>query len=94
MDCSKIIQNIWITQNFGSPMHVLNTKLKMLKVELKIWSKTSFVNDLDHVSVANANMNNIKSKLNDQGPSETPLNCERHAKFFLEEAFFLEEMFW
>jgi hypothetical protein len=41
-ECSKLISQIWSTQVFGSPMHILSHKLKLLKGELKTWNKNVF----------------------------------------------------
>lgn len=64
MGCSQTTKHISSTWVTSSLMHILITKLKIPKEELKIWNKTLFGNVHDHVKGAKDNLDIIQSNPN------------------------------
>lgn len=91
-DCSTIIKIVWDNYIiFGSPMHILNLNLKMLKDELNICKKNIFGNVHDQVFEANSKLDSLQSQISELGPSEESLNLENQGKIVLENDLVMEK---
>jgi len=93
-DCKQIIQEIWNTNVIGCPMFVLNSKLKSLKVRLKVWNKESFGNVHDLVNKAEQTLQEVQNKIQLLGNTDSLLLEEKEAHRLFEEALNKQECFW
>lgn len=67
--CEKIISDHWCCPISGTPMHILNYKLKTLKVSLRNWNK-EVVGDLhQRIVVTHKSMENIQLIIDQLGMS-------------------------
>ncbi|WJX52536.1 hypothetical protein P8452_38639 [Trifolium repens] len=93
-DCVNVVQQSWKVNVVGCPMFVLSEKLKILKVKLKSWNKVVFGNIHENVKQARNNVDSIQALIDSNGPSESFLEQEKLAQINLENALFMEELFW
>lgn len=93
-DCKDNINRIRNTSTHGSPVFVLNHKLKLVKEELKIWNKQTFGNVHSIVKDATLKINNIQLEIDKHGSSDILLEEESTAKIDLEKALLIEDSFW
>ncbi|KAK2389841.1 hypothetical protein QL285_063403 [Trifolium repens] len=93
-DCVNVVQQSWNVNVVGCPMFVLSEKLKILKVKLKSWNKVVFGNIHENVKQARNNVDIIQALIDSNGPSDSFLEQEKLAQINLENALFMEELFW
>ncbi|KAK2443571.1 hypothetical protein QL285_014660 [Trifolium repens] len=93
-DCVNVVQECWNINIVGCPMYVLNEKLKLLKLKLKSWNKTVFGNIHEIVKEAKSKVDSIQVQIYSNGPNDDMLDQERLALVNLENALFMEELFW
>jgi hypothetical protein len=93
-DCVNVVQECWNINIVGCPMYVLNEKLKLLKLKLKSWNKTVFGNIHEIVKEAKTKVDSIQVQIDSNGPNDDMLDQERLALVNLENALFMEELFW
>jgi hypothetical protein len=93
-DCRQVIADSWSNVVLGNPMHILSTKLKLLKNNLKIWNKNYFgtVNDL--VSSAETNLQQVQAHIQQFGHTDSLLAQEKTAGAAYEDALNRQEAFW
>lgn len=75
-------------------MHILYTKLKILKAMLKFWNTHSFGNIHDAASLANKNLKEVQLEIQNVGYSELLQEKEAMAQIELEKALNMEEKLW
>lgn len=93
-DCKDIITCSWNSNIIGSPMYILNSKLKNLKTILKVWNKEVFGDVHAAVQTAEDNLNQIQNDINLQGLFDTLLDAEKLAQTNLELCLKQQETFW
>jgi hypothetical protein len=93
-DCVNVVQQSWKVNVVGCPMFVLSEKLKILKVKLKSWNKVVFGNIHENVKQARNNVDIIQALIDSNSPSDSFLEQEKLAQINLENALFMEELFW
>jgi len=93
-DCKDIITSSWNSNIIGSPMYILNTKLKNLKTTLKVFNKEVFGDVHASVKTVEDKLNQIQSDINLHGPNDTRLNEEKIAQTNLELCLKQQESFW
>jgi hypothetical protein len=93
-DCANVVQESWNVNIVGCPMYVLNEKLKLLKLKLKLLNKNVFGNIHEIVKEAKCKVDIIQAQLDSNGPSDVILDQEKLAQLSLENALSMEEMFW
>jgi hypothetical protein len=93
-DCVNVVQQSWKVNVVGCPMFVLSEKLKILKVKLKSWNKVVFGNIHENVKQARNNVDIIQALIDSNSPSDSFLEQEKLAQINLENALFIEELFW
>jgi hypothetical protein len=74
--CRQLIADYWSNLVVGSPMHILSTKLKMLKNTLKVWNKNCFGNVNDLVLSAESNLQQVQTQIQQLGHTDSLLDQE------------------
>jgi len=75
-------------------MHILSTKLKLLKDKLKVWNKEIFGNIHLQVSDAEKLLSDIQAQIHTLGHTDTLMNDEKLAQTALDIALHKKETFW
>jgi len=74
-------------------MFVLSTKLKRLKMKLKVWNKEVFANVHNLVSEPEKDLSEIQVQIQTSGHSDVLMNDEKQAKMKLNDALLKQEVF-
>ena len=93
-DCKDLISDSWKDGVIGKPMFVLSTKLKRLKLKLKIWNKEVFGNIHTYVNDAENELSNIQAQIQSIGHTDQLMAEEKKAQSNLDEALLKQESFW
>jgi hypothetical protein len=89
-----VVHNSWNETVIGCPMYILNTKLKRLKEELKVWNRETFGNIHDYVRVAELHLHDIQQQIHTNGHSDHLMNLEKNAQCELDKALDKQDLFW
>jgi hypothetical protein len=90
----ETIESSWNERIIGCPMFILNSKLKRLKVKLKLWNKEVFgnvhaaVKDVEHV------LQNIQHQIHLTGHSDQLMHLEKVPQGNLDKALDRQDLFW
>ena len=89
----KVVEDSWASPCYGSPQFILASKLKILKLNLKTWSKEVFGHFKIHVSEAEA-LVLVKEAAFEEQPSDNLLRALNQAKASLHNWLNMESTHW
>lgn len=92
-DYRHLVKDIWSKPIVGCPMHVLTSKLKAVKAELKVWNKMIFGNVHMRVTTTRDDLEKGQQLIDTSGHSKTLLQQEAEAQIEFQQALACEEEF-
>lgn len=93
-DCKQLVSDTWNTRVIVCPLHILSTKLKILKDKLKLWNKDVFGNIHGYVSEVEAKLAAIQHQIHLNGHNDSLMIEEKNAQCILEDALNKHDLFW
>ncbi|CAK8532341.1 unnamed protein product [Lathyrus sativus] len=89
----EFIANCWSNPVIGCPMSILNGKLHILKVKLKVCNREVFGNIQNNTKVAKENLDNVQDQLTLDSNNAYLRKQETKVQLDLETLISREEMF-
>lgn len=79
-DCKRLVSEVWSGPLSGCLMFIISQKLKVLKSELKVWTKLVFGNVHQKVNQAMAELDSIQNLISSSGPFDSLIAQEFQAQ--------------